>query len=86
MIALRHSPNRDKRGYQAHHVSGAGGIFPADGSRSWASLKVGLPVGLRYLQNSYAVNAAFGGAARAEAEAWMTEIVAIQKRMKQLGM
>jgi hypothetical protein len=58
----------------------------SDGRRYWASLKVGLPVRLHYLQNSYAMSLAFGGATRAEAEARMTEIVAIQKRMNQLGM
>jgi hypothetical protein len=56
------------------------------GRRHWASLKVGLPVRLQYLQNRYAMSVTFGCNTRAEEEIWMTEIVAIQDRMKQLGM
>jgi hypothetical protein len=68
----------------------------SDGRRHWASPRVGLPVRLRYLKNrceSYAMALSYGCNTRAEAEAWkvkmetgMMEIVAIQERMKQLGM
>jgi hypothetical protein len=63
----------------------------SDGRRHWASPRVGLPVRLRYLQNrydSYTMALAYGVATRTEAEAevWMMEIVAIQERMKELGM
>ena len=60
----------------------------SDGRRHWASLKVGLPVLLRYRQNGLELDmmsAAFGGSTRAGMEAKMMEIAAIKERMKQIG-
>jgi hypothetical protein len=57
-----------------------------DGRRYWASLKVGLPARLHNLQLINSMSAAFRSGTRAEAEARATEMVAIQERMKQLGL
>jgi hypothetical protein len=57
-----------------------------DGRRYWASLKVGLPARLHNLQLIKSMSAAFRSGTRAEAEARATEMVAIQERMKQLGL